>query len=94
MRTTRELFEIYSTELGGNAMLDGLIGRHTLASVREFRKVSNEDKVWKCPNCGGNETEFKNGKRICAYCHSEITGRTNDIKDVISVPAITIYEEV
>lgn len=97
-----EIVKTYQHNLGGNAkckmLYDGLIGDRTFNAIlppskKEEGEHARMGQVFKCPNCGGNETELKNGKRICAYCHSEVTGQARDIEDVISVPAITSYEE-
>lgn len=32
----------------------------------------HEQKPFNCPHCGGNQTERRNGKTVCAYCLTEI----------------------
>lgn len=35
--------------------------------------VQTHDKEpFSCPHCGGNQTERRNGKTVCAYCLTEI----------------------
>ena len=30
------------------------------------------ETIFSCPHCGGNQMEFKHGKKVCAFCGSEI----------------------
>lgn len=32
----------------------------------------HEQKLFNCPHCGGNQTERRSGKTVCAYCLTEI----------------------
>jgi hypothetical protein len=32
----------------------------------------SDSKPFSCPHCGGNQTERRNGKTVCAYCLTEV----------------------
>lgn len=50
---------------------DGIIGKNTFNAIIG-KNIKISENPWNCPNCGGNQTEIKNGKKICAYCGSEL----------------------
>ena len=56
---------------------------------KEPHEVNSEIKVFSCPYCGGNQLEVRNGKRVCAFCGSELYAATDVPK---SIPSVQIQQ--
>jgi len=72
----------YGRELAENIALDHIMLDHK----EEIRKRTEKMVLLKCPNCGGQLSETRNGKQVCKYCGYETKVLETSPEKPVKVP--------
>ena len=77
---------------------DGVCGAVTRNSLLDYidqaslKPNTPEQTAFSCPHCGGNKTKVKDGKKVCAYCESEIVSEQVTGESIVILPPLTSLE--